>query len=71
MKKLYDVFVTRQHIDTKETTDREYQVVGDDITHAVFCAGQVFHNDQYDILYLLFVSGASVLSNESYEWGVK
>lgn len=70
MRNLYDVFVTRQHIDTKETTDKEYQVVGDNITHAVFCAGQVFHNDQYDVLYL-FVSGASVLSNESYEWSAK
>ena len=70
MKKIYDVQATRQHIDTKEVKDLTYQVVADDITHAVFCAGQVYHNDQYDILYL-FVSGASVLNDASYEWSAK
>lgn len=70
MSKIYDVIIQRQHIDTKIPQDHAYQVVGDDLTHAVFQAGQVYHNDQVKILYL-FVSGANPLSDESYEWSAK
>lgn len=70
MGKIYDVVVHRQRLDTIETKEHTYQVVGDDLTHAVFKAGQVYHNDQWNILYF-YVSGASYWSDESYEWSAK
>ena len=70
MKNIYDVTITRKNINTNEVKTSEYQVIGEDITHAVFKAGQQFHNDQWDVEHL-FVSGASVLNNSFYEWSAK
>jgi hypothetical protein len=69
MKNIYDVTCTRQHCDTKEMKTREYQVVGDNLVHAVFQAGQVFHNEMWDVTHI-FVSAASILKDEVFEWNL-
>ena len=43
--KIYDVYVEQIHTDKEETRTRQFQVVGHDILHAIFCAGQVFHQN--------------------------
>jgi len=43
--KIYDVYVEQIHIDKDETRIKNYQVVGTDLSQAIFCAGQVFHQN--------------------------
>lgn len=43
--KIYDVYVNQIHIDKKETRSKRYQVIGKDLQQAIFCAGQVYHEN--------------------------
>lgn len=65
-KQIYDVLVKRVNINDGVEKSCLYQVVADCLTMAVFCAGQVYHNDQYDILSVLVVSAKN--PDELFEW---
>ena len=43
--KIYDVYVEQVHIDKNESRTKIYQVVGNDLSQAIFCAGQRFHDN--------------------------
>lgn len=46
--KIYDVYVEQIDIinsDKRETRSKRYQVVGTDLQQAIFCAGQIYHEN--------------------------
>lgn len=43
--KIYDVYVEQVHIDNNKVRAKNYQVVGNYISQAIFCAGQRFHEN--------------------------
>lgn len=43
--KIYDVYVEQVHLDKKLIRAKNYQVVGNDLSQAIFCAGQRFHDN--------------------------
>lgn len=43
--KIYDIYVEQIHIDNNKVRAKNYQVVGNDISQAIFCAGQRFHEN--------------------------
>lgn len=70
MSTIYDVLVKRKHIDTQIVKHNVYQVVSDDLSMAIFQAGQRFSDDQWDVL-SVFVANSNTFIDEKYEWEIK